>query len=308
MKTIKNITSKLLAILVMILTVYYVLTGEIDLEEVEKSTIQPRKVNVQETIKETDTNLKVYFIDVGQADCILIEKNGEYALIDAGNNRDGKKLVNYFNELGIVEFKYVIGTHPHEDHIGGMDNIINSFNIKHYLMPDVITTTPTFEDVLTSLESKKIKYEVPKINSTFNLADATFTTIFIDKNEDDLNNSSIVLKLTYKNISYLFMADAEKQVEQQILDKDIKSTVLKVGHHGTKYATTNEFLNKVQPEYSIISVGKNNDYGLPKQETLNRIRNKSSKIYRTDTRGTIISTTDGEGIIFETVKTDTNGD
>lgn len=301
----KNILSKLLVLIVILGLCYYVITDDTPQEE---NTIQKREVEVQETLKETNSNLKVYFIDVGQGDCTLIEKDNEYVLIDAGNNRDGKKLVNYFNSLGITKFKYVIGTHPHEDHIGGMDDIIKNFDIKHYLMPDLITPTPTFEEVLKQLENKNIKYEVPKIDSTFKLGDAKFKTIFIDNNEEDMNNSSIVLKLTYKNISYLFMADAEKKVENQILNKDIKSNVLRVGHHGTKYATTKEFLKAVNPEYSVISVGKNNDYGFPKEEVLNRIKNSGSRLFRTDTRGTIISTTDGANITFETIKTDTNGD
>ena len=301
----KNILSKILFLIVIVGLCYYVITDESNIEE---NKIQKREVEVQETVKETDSNLKVYFIDVGQGDCTLIEKDGQYALIDAGNNRDGKKLVEYFKSLGIEKFKYVIGTHPHEDHIGGMDNIIKSFNIEHYLMPDLITPTPTFEEVLTQLENKNIKYEVPEIDSTFKLSDAKFTTIFIDNNEEDMNNSSIVLKLTYKNINYLFMADAEKKVESQILNKDIKSNVLRVGHHGTKYATTKEFLKAVNPEYSVISVGKNNDYGFPKEEVLNRIKNSGSRLYRTDTRGTIISITDGANITFETIKTDTNGE
>ena len=301
----KNILSKILFLIVIVGLCYYVITDESTIEE---NKIQKREVEVQETVKETDSNLKVYFIDVGQGDCTLIEKDGQYALIDAGNNRDGKKLVEYFKSLGIEKFKYVIGTHPHEDHIGGMDNIIKNFNIEHYLMPDLITPTPTFEEVLTQLENKNIKYEVPEIDSTFKLKDAKFKVIFIDNDEEDMNNSSIVLKLTYKNISYLFMADAEKKVEYQILNKDIKSNVLRVGHHGTKYATTKEFLNAVNPEYSIISVGKNNDYGFPKEEVLNRIKNSGSRLFRTDTRGTIISTTDGANIAFETIRTDTNGD
>ena len=305
MKKIKNIISKILVFITIIGLGYFY---EIYEEPKEEHEVSKRQIEVKQTIKEDTNNLKVYFIDVGQGDCILIEKNGKYVLIDAGNNRDGKKLVNYFKELGITSFKYVIGTHPHEDHIGGMDDIIRSFNIEHYLMPDISIPTPTFEEILKELENKKLKYEVPEIDSKFKLGDAKFQTIYLDNNEDDLNNSSIVLKLTYKNISYLFMADAEKSVESKILDKGIKSDVLKVAHHGTKYATTSEFLNAVKPTYSVISVGKNNDYDLPKQEILNRLRNKGIKVYRTDTKGTIISTTDGEGISFETIKTDTNGE
>lgn len=253
------------------------------------------------------SNLKIYFVDVGQADCILIDVNGEYALIDAGNNEDGSKLVTYFHSLGIQSFQYLIGTHAHEDHIGGMDDIIRNFSAEHFYMPDAITTTKTFEDVLDALEEKQLAFETPEVDSTFSLADAKFQVLYVGSDKNDLNDTSIVLKMTYQDTSYLFTGDATGKVEKGILEKNLKSDVLKVGHHGSQYSSTAQFLKKVEPKYAIIQVGEGNSYEHPRQVTLDKLEKIGTKIYRTDRNGTIILSSDGRKISFETLKTDTNG-
>ena len=271
-----------------------------------------KNINKREEVVNTinyDHDLSVYFIDVGQADCILVKDNDEYALIDAGNNEDGMKLVNYFKSLNITDFKYVFGTHAHEDHIGGMDNIIDNFNIENFYMPNAITTTKTFEDVLDSLYRKKIKFQTPNVNDDFKLNDATFKVLHIGDNKKDLNDTSVVLRLEYGNTSYLLMGDATSNVEKDLLNNNInlKSDVLKVGHHGSNYSSTIDFLNEVKPEYAIIEVGKNNSYNHPRQETLDKLKDLNAKVYRTDLDGTIVATSDGNSIKIETIKTDTNG-
>ena len=228
-------------------------------------------------------------------------------LIDAGNNEDGEKLVNYFEENDIKEFKYVIATHAHEDHIGGMDDIINSFKIDTYYMPYVMSTTKTFEDVLNALEEKKLKFSTPKIDDTFKLGDADVTILYVGEEGSDLNDTSIVLKITFGNNSFLFTGDATSSVEKKILDKDIKSDVLKVAHHGSSYSSKPEFLDKVNPTYAIISCGKNNIYNHPEKVTINNLNDRNIKIYRTDLDGTIILTSDGKNINITTSNTDTNG-
>lgn len=271
-----------------------------------------KNINKREEVVNTinyDHDLSVYFIDVGQADCILVKDNDEYALIDAGNNEDGMKLVNYFKSLNITDFKYVFGTHAHEDHIGGMDNIIDNFNIENFYMPNAITTTKTFEDVLDSLDRKKIKFQTPNINDDFKLNKAIFKVLHIGDNKKDLNDTSVVLRLEYGNTSYLLMGDATSNVEKDLLNNNVnlKSDVLKVGHHGSNYSSTIDFLNKVKPEYAIIEVGKNNSYNHPRQETLDKLKDINAKVYRTDLDGTIVATSDGNSIKIETIKTDTNG-
>ena len=294
-------------ILVLITFIYSTFTEEINssfgLPNNQTTTI----TESNNTLSNSTNNVEVSFLDVGQADSILISSNNEYMLIDAGNNSDGPLLVKYFQDLGIQEFKYVVGTHPHEDHIGGLDDIINSFNIDKIYLPDAITTTKTFEDVLDAIDNKNQKYTVPKIDSTFNLGDATFKVIYTGTDTSDLNNTSIVLKMTYKNISFLFTGDTTSKNEQKILNKDINSTVLKVGHHGSKYSTSNAFLDKVNPKYAIIEVGQNNIYKHPSEETLSKLKERNITTYRTDESGSIIAKTDGNKINFTTKKTNTNG-
>lgn len=246
-------------------------------------------------------NLDIYFIDVGQADSILLTNNSESMLIDAGNNEDGENVVNFIKEKGITKLNYVIGTHPHEDHIGGLDNVINNFEIEKIYMPKIETTTKTFEDVIDAINNKNLKISNPKKGETFNLADAT-CQIMLDPilDKDNLNLSSIVLKVQYGNNSFLFMGDAEEENEKTI--DWPKVDVLKVGHHGSNTSTSEDFLNQVSPKYAVISAGENNSYGLPKQEIIDRLQKINTKIYRTDKDGTIKMSSDGNEITIEKEK------
>lgn len=252
-------------------------------------------------------NFSVSFIDVGQADSILI-RNGNYnMLIDAGNNEDGEKLVNYFKSLGIEEFTYVFATHPHEDHIGGMDDIINNFKIDNYYMSNKLSTTKTFMDVLDALDGRNLKYMVPNKGDTLKLGDANIKVIYPGDDKSNINDSSIVLKITYGKNSFLLTGDATSNVERKIYNEDIKSDVLKVAHHGSSYSSTDVFLDRVKPYYAVISVGKNNIYNHPSNKTLEKLNKRNIKVYRTDLDGTIVFTSDGDNLSVKALKTDTNG-
>ena len=252
-------------------------------------------------------NFSVSFIDVGQADSVLI-RNGNYnMLIDAGNNEDGEKLVNYFKSLGIEEFTYVFATHPHEDHIGGMDDIINNFKIDNYYMSNKLSTTKTFMDVLDALDRRNLKYTVPNKGDTLKLGDANIKVIYPGDDKSNINDSSIVLKITYGKNSFLLTGDATSNVERKIYNEDIKSDVLKVAHHGSSYSSTDVFLDKVKPYYAVISVGKNNIYNHPSNKTLEKLNKRNIKVYRTDLDGTIVFISDGENLSVKALKTDTNG-
>lgn len=251
--------------------------------------------------------IKITYFDVGQADSILIQTNNENMLIDAGNNSDGSNLVAYLKNEEINNFKYVVGTHAHEDHVGGMDDIIYNFNIEHFYMPDVISTTKTFEDILDALENKQVRFETPNIDDTFNLGEATIKVIYIGKDSNNLNNTSIVLKLKYKNAEFLFMGDLEKDIEKQLLDKDIKADILKVGHHGSNTSSSKEFIEKVKPSISVISVGNNNKYNHPNKSTLDILNKNNSRVLRTDELGTIIVTSDGFKVNYYNIRTDIDG-
>ena len=308
-KIIKNKKINLFNVLVFIFVLIYVIFGTDVIKDIKNNVASVSNVtNNSESVKLQDNvNLEVYFLDVGQADSILIKLEDEYMLIDAGNNEDGVKLVNYFNELGIKEFKYVFGTHPHEDHIGGMDDIITNFKIDNYYMPDKITTTKTFEDVLDALINNNLQYAILEKGDEFNLSSANFKVIYAGDETNDINDSSIVLKLTYGNNSFLLTGDATSNVEKTLLNDNIKSDVLKVAHHGSNYSSTEEFLDVVSPKYAVISVGKNNSYNHPSNSTLKKLNDRNIKLYRTDLDGTIKFTSDGENITITTISTDVNG-
>lgn len=270
--------------------------------------ISNKRDETKKVVSNSDT-LKVYITDVGQADSILIKDGNYNMLIDAGNNSDGKKLVKYYKELGITSFKYVFASHPHEDHIGGMDDIINNFDIENFYMPDKLSTTKTFEDMLDALERKNLKYIVPKVNDKLSLNNSNINVIYVGSDESDINDSSIVLKLNYFSNSFLFTGDLGSNKEKEILNSgvNIKADVLKVGHHGSSYSTASLFLDKVNPSFAAISVGKNNIYKHPATSTLEKLNKKGIKVYRTDLDGTILFESNGKDISVSTFDTLTNG-
>lgn len=297
--------SKLTKIVVGIIIITIMLFKNTDLNEFNKMVASMKNEVIEEN--DVESNLTVSFIDVGQADSILI-RNGNYnMLIDAGNNEDGEKLVNYFKSLKIEEFLYVVATHPHEDHIGGMDDIINNFKIDNYYMPNKLSTTKTFMDVLDALLNKNLKYTVPNKGDVLKLGDANINVIYSGDETNDINDSSIVLKITHGKNSFLLTGDATYNVEKQILNDDIKSDVLKVAHHGSNYSSKEDFLNSVDAKYAVISVGRNNIYNHPSNSTLEKLNKRNMIVYRTDENGTITFTSNGENLSVNTYETDTNG-
>ena len=268
-----------------------------------KSTKEEKKV-----YKEKNNDLEIYFFDVGQADSILLKEKGNSILIDTGNKLDAPNLISFLeDDLKINKISMVVGTHPHEDHIGGMSEIIKEIPIDTILMPNVISTSKTFEILLDTIDELNYKITVPKVNQIFDFDNLKIQIIYTGKNNKNLNDSSIIIKAEYLNNSFLFMGDASKKIEEKILNKDISSDVIKIGHHGSSYSTSISFLNKVNPKYAVIEVGKNNNYGHPNQVTLNNLKEKNIKIMRTDLDGTIKITSDGTNIKIDKIKTDLNG-
>lgn len=249
-------------------------------------------------------SLKVHFIDVGQADSILIYTSSASMLIDGGNNKDSNKVVNYIKSQGISKLNYIVGTHPHEDHIGGLDVVVKTFDIGKIFMPKIQKNTKTFESLLTEIKNKGLKVTTAKTGVKFELDSKTKCEILSpnDDSYEDINDYSAVIKLTYGNTTFLFTGDAGNLPEKEMLEKgfSLKADVLKVGHHGSNTSTSQEFLEAVSPKYAIISVGKGNDYNHPNKDTLDKLRNIQT--YRTDKDGTIIVTTDGDKITVEKEK------
>lgn len=245
--------------------------------------------------------INVHFIDVGQGDAILVQVNSKNLLIDSGPKDEKEKLIEYLNSIYIPQFDYIIATHPHEDHIGNMDYIVNNYKVLNFYTPKITTDTVSFENMVESLTRKNLKLKVLKANNTtINLGNNTLVEIFSPSldNYDNLNNYSPIIKITYGNISFLFTGDAEAEIEKEVISKysNLKSDVLKIGHHGSSTSSSLEFLQAVNPKICVISVGKNNTYGHPTKETLEKIKNTT--ILRTDKNKSIIISSDGNYIKY----------
>ena len=253
---------------------------------------------IASTVPTTISVMKVHFIDVGQGDCTLIQlADGTNILIDGGNRADAAVINKYLQDQKVNVIDYLIATHPHEDHIGSLPAIIKSFEIGNIYMPKVTANTKIFEDLLLAIKAKGYKINTAKAGvKIIDTKEAKMTLIAPNASEyDELNNYSAVVKLTYLNTSFLFTGDVEDISEKEILNKnfDIKADVIKIGHHGGRTSSTKDFLEKVAPKYAVISVGKDNDYGHPHKETMERLSSLKLKIFRTDEQGTIVISSDG---------------
>ncbi|WP_271808339.1 ComEC/Rec2 family competence protein [Clostridium beijerinckii] len=259
------------------------------------------KFNSNKASNADPNKMLVHYIDVGQGDCILVQVNNKNLLIDSGPKSDRRKLFNYLSGLDLNKLDYVIATHPHEDHIGNMDDIVKTYSIGTFYAPKVESTTKSFEDMVDALKDKNLKVHVLKNNSTsIDLGENTKVNVFSPNKDfyDNLNNYSPVIKIQYGNTSFLFTGDAEKEVEKEILNnnEDISADVLKVGHHGSSTSTSKDFLKKVNPSIAVISVGKDNIYNHPDAITTKLLDENNIKTYRTDKDGTIVICSDGSNI------------
>ena len=250
--------------------------------------------------------MKMHVIDVGQGDSLLIQCGERNVLIDCGENGMGETVLDYLHRAGVSHLDWLIGTHPHSDHIGGMDTVIKSkdISIDHVMMPqtpkDLTPTTMTYTEVLTAIKKKKLKITRPVPGTEYDLDGATMLVLSPGKSAkyEELNDYSIVLKFTYKDVSILTGGDATKTVERQLitLDYDLSADIYKVSHHGGRDGNSQAYLNEVNPRYAAISVGENNTYGHPKEQVLKMLGKLNCEINRTDLDGDIIYETDGKNI------------
>jgi beta-lactamase superfamily II metal-dependent hydrolase len=251
-------------------------------------------------------DLLVHFIDVGQGDSELIQFNGKNILIDAGDQDAGPIVKSYLRIHGVKSLDLVVATHPHSDHIGGMLAVLNDFQVGQVLDSGQVHTTPTFEGFLNVIDKKNIPYNVAERGQTIDLDPSLRIEVLSPTSTpfNNLNENSIVLKVTYNKVSFLLMGDAGIEAEDSLLSSgyNLKSDILKVGHHGSSSSSGSAFLSRVKPTSSIIEVGAGNDYGHPTSKTLSALQSTGSKVYRTDTNGNIVVTTDGQTYSVSTSK------
>lgn len=247
------------------------------------------------------STLEVHFLDVGQGDATLIRCGEAAMLIDAGNNSWGDDVRDYLEYQGIGDLDYVIGTHPDADHIGGLDVVMEAFDCGTVIMPDYEKDTQTYTDVTDVMEEKGYELTLPQVGTVYELGEAAFTIVAPNgEYGDNANDYSVGILLEHGENRFLLTGDAEEDSEADMLDNgiDLSADVLKAAHHGSRTANTEAFLERVNPEYVVISCGEGNSYGHPHAEVLNRLREMGIGVFRTDEEGTVVATSDGAGITF----------
>lgn len=253
-----------------------------------------------------DGILQVDVIDVGQGESILITVGGKAVLIDAGENDKGDEVLDHLEARGIDHLDLAIGTHSHSDHIGGMDTVLSQIPADEFWMgatPDnLVQTTKTYYDVLEVLDINKIPLKEPEPGTEYDLGGAVLTVLGPVGTPESVNNCSLVCRIDYGEVSFLFNGDAEKSMEDNILRSgaDVDADVMTMGHHGSSTSSSKAYFNAVSPEYAAISCGKDNEYGHPHKETITKLKNSGTTYRRTDVNGTITFTTDGTAIEMST--------
>ncbi len=292
------------------LTLILIATGCTDQKEapIETASEQTTPTTTQNTVTISGQNLTVHFLDVDQGDSILLEIDGKSMLVDSGESDQGKVVTAYLQDEGISTLDYVVATHPHSDHIGGMNEILNNFQVEHFVDSGYPHTSKTYENMLTTIDQKNISFQVAQAGQKIDFDPAVDIEILNPAKtySEDLNENSVVLKVTYGTTSFLLMGDAGLETEERIMKAgyNVNSDILKVGHHASRSGSGASFISAVSPEVSVIEVGAGNDYGHPHAEILERLQ-KASKVYRTDLDGTITVTTDGSTYTVTTEKTGT---
>ena len=261
--------------------------------------------NVNQSDIPENANFEVHFIDVGQADSALIECDGKTMMIDGGNVADSNVVAAYLKKEDVTELNYVVCSHAHEDHVGGLSGALSVTKADNIYAPKTEANTKAYKNFKKKAEEQNVEIKHPNVGDEIQLGSSTVEFLGpVDENGKDLNSTSIVLKITYGNTSFLFTGDAESDEEEEILNSgaDLKSMVLKVGHHGSRTSTSYPFLREVMPQYAVISVEKGNSYGHPNEETLSKLSDAGVEVYRTDESGDIVMTSDGNNISITTSK------
>lgn len=293
----KNIIVSLLLSIVCVLTACTAEPTE------QMPTFTPTPAISAEPTEQPVSELTVHFIDVGQADAAILQCEDDTMIIDGGNVADSSLIVAYLKKLNIDNIDSMVCTHAHEDHFGGLSAPLSVMPVGAIYASPMESDSKTYQNFKRKAAEQNTEIIHPENYESFLLGSAKVEILACPDNADNLNNTSIILKVTHKNKSFLFMGDAEREEEQTLLEKGLlKSDVLKIGHHGSDTSTSYAFLREAMPEYAVISVGKDNSYGHPTEEVLSRLRDADVQVYRTDLQGDIVMISDGDNIGITTAK------
>lgn len=268
--------------------------------QAENSVAEPDSIVPDNNSVQTGGSLEIHFLDVGQGDAVLLVSDGHAMLVDAGEEDKGTAVFLYLKKQGIKKLDYVIGTHPHSDHIGGMDVVLTKYKCNTLIMPDDESDSKAYREIREVMKYKRLPNSVPVPGQTYPLGSASVTVIAPQKSYEDANNSSVGILITHGENRFLLTGDAEAEAEADILagGMDISADVYKAGHHGSATSSTEDFVNRINPRYAVISCGEDNAYGHPHGEVLNRFRQKGIQVFRTDEQGSIVAYSDGKEITF----------
>lgn len=308
MKTIKKMLALLLILGVFVGTGYFI-NGQESKKNIKSTFLQKNITEncadyeaeeLDASVNDAESGFEVHYIDVGQADASLVMCDGNYMLIDGGNVEDSSLIYAYLKEHGVKELDYMICTHAHEDHVGGLAGALNYAKVNNILCPTKEYSTSAFQSFVKYANQQNKEIIIPTPDMEFSIGSADCTILAVNTVENDPNNSSIVMKIVYENTAFLFSGDAEQEVETAIIEAgyDISCTVIKIPHHGSDSSLSYRWLNESKPKYGIISVGKDNQYGHPTENTLSKLRDADVIVYRTDMQGHIICISDGNDVEF----------
>ena len=300
----KKLAKLLTTIIAIIILVVASIIGIDIVELVPDNTVQTTQPETTGKVQDVEGALVVHMIDVGQADCFLLIQDEQTALVDCGTRSTGKDAVEYIKELGITQLDYVIGTHPHDDHMGGMYDVITNFDIGTVIIPDSRDgeiTANWYIKLMTELNTGDYNIEYADRGDLFSLDDASMQVIAAETDVGgNTNNYSIVLKVSFGQMDMIMTGDAETEIEEIILQSgmDIDAEILKAGHHGSDTSSSDEFLDAISPEYVLISCKVGNKYEHPIKSTMEKFEQRKIEIYRTDECGSVIMTITTDNVTF----------
>lgn len=287
-KSTKTVTN----IIIFVVAVIIVIVG---------NAVSDKKENTP-AVNETDSKMYINFIDVGQGNCTLITCGDTAILVDGGESAYGEKVVNYLKEKNVEDIDLLIATHPHSDHIGGLTEVAKTYSIGDIIMPSVpksiIPTSSTYKNFLQAISDNHKKIIKAQSGMTYTYGEMNVEIFGPVRDYDDLNNESVVSRISYGETSVMLMGDAETEAEKDLLKSgnDFKASILNVGHHGSKSSSGKSMIEAINPEYAIICCGEGNDYGHPHKQTLTTLNKYGIEYYRTDIEGDIVFESDGKTV------------